>query len=192
MSILTSGRILKLLLGFTGGSFPIFVVRNPQESGTGEGGSLSKNWPRRPRNSYKNSHWRQLRLLIMDLWPFWVNEVHMWISMEGTNWSKFEGISAEDWTYATILSWSSYCYKQDWITVEYSVELQRISRFHLSPSALPGGSGDKLGGPENCCSTFLQELVGRNNLLKLLSPHLFDRFYLFKFSYYFIYCIRKV
>ena len=42
-SILTSGSILKLLLDVVGGNFPIFVVMIPQESGTGVGGSLSKN-----------------------------------------------------------------------------------------------------------------------------------------------------
>ena len=42
-SMLTSGIILKLLLAFVGGNFPIFVVEIPQKSGTGAGGSLSKN-----------------------------------------------------------------------------------------------------------------------------------------------------
>ena len=39
----TSGNILKLLLSVAGGNFPIFVVKIPQESGIGSGGSLSKN-----------------------------------------------------------------------------------------------------------------------------------------------------
>ena len=39
----TCGNILKLLLDVAGGNFPIFVVMIPQESGTGVGGSLSKN-----------------------------------------------------------------------------------------------------------------------------------------------------
>ena len=147
-SILTSGNILKLLLTLAGGNFPIFVVMIPQECGLGAGSSLSKNWPRRPRHWYKTSHWRQLRLLILELWSFWVNEVHMRNSMEGTCWSEFEGLSAEDWTCAAILSWSSYYCKQGWVTVVYSVKLQRISRFHLSPSTLQGGLGDKIGGPE--------------------------------------------
>ena len=43
-SILTSGNILKLLLVVAGGNFPIFVVMIPQESGTGEGDPLSKNY----------------------------------------------------------------------------------------------------------------------------------------------------
>ena len=42
-SISTSGKILKLLLAIAGGNFPIFVVKVPHESGTGVGGSLSKN-----------------------------------------------------------------------------------------------------------------------------------------------------
>ena len=41
--ILKSGSVLKLLLVVAGGSFPIFVVMIPQESGIGAGGSLSKN-----------------------------------------------------------------------------------------------------------------------------------------------------
>ena len=40
---LTCGSIFKLLLAVAGGNFPIFVVMLPQESGTREGGSLSKN-----------------------------------------------------------------------------------------------------------------------------------------------------
>ena len=42
-SILSSGRILKLLLTVAGGNFPIIEVMIPQESGIGAGGSLSKN-----------------------------------------------------------------------------------------------------------------------------------------------------
>ena len=42
-SILTSGNILKLLLAIADGNFSIFVVKIPQESGIGIGGSLSKN-----------------------------------------------------------------------------------------------------------------------------------------------------
>ena len=53
-SILLSGNILKLLLTIAGGNFPIIVVMIPQESGIGASGSLSKNWPRRPRHWYKN------------------------------------------------------------------------------------------------------------------------------------------
>ena len=40
---LTCGNILKLRLVVAGGNLPIFVVMIPQESGTGAGGSLSKN-----------------------------------------------------------------------------------------------------------------------------------------------------
>ena len=42
-SRLTCGNILKLLLVVAGGNFPIFVVMILQESGTGTGGSISKN-----------------------------------------------------------------------------------------------------------------------------------------------------
>ena len=42
-STLTSGNILELLPTVVGGKFPIFVVMIPQESGIGEGGSLSEN-----------------------------------------------------------------------------------------------------------------------------------------------------
>ena len=54
--ILTCGGILKLLLVVAGGNFPIFVVKIPQESGKGAGGSLSKKLPKRPRHPDKNSH----------------------------------------------------------------------------------------------------------------------------------------
>ena len=43
VSILTSGRILKLLLTVVGVNFPIIVVMIPQECGIGACGSLSKN-----------------------------------------------------------------------------------------------------------------------------------------------------
>ena len=123
-------------------------------------------------------------MLILELWSFWVNEVHMRNSMEGTCWSEFEGLNVEYWTCPTTLSWNSYCFEQGWITVVYPVKWQRISRLHLSPSTLPGGPGDRLGVPEKVQTKISLGVVGRNNLLKLLSPHLFDRFYLFKFSYY--------
>ena len=42
-SRLTFGSILKLLLVVASGNFPIFIVTIPQESGTRNGGSLSKN-----------------------------------------------------------------------------------------------------------------------------------------------------
>ena len=53
---MTCGSILKLLLVVAGGNFPIFVVKIPQESGTGASGSLSKNWPKRLRHANKNFH----------------------------------------------------------------------------------------------------------------------------------------
>ena len=55
---------------------PYFCGHVPQESGTRAGGSLSEKWPKIPMHANKDSHWRQLRLLILDLWTFWVNEVH--------------------------------------------------------------------------------------------------------------------
>ena len=56
------------------------------------------------------------------------------------------------------------------------------------PVILPGGPGDKLGGPENCSPDFLQELVGRNMFLKLLSPHLHFQVLLHLSSYLIVYC----
>ena len=55
-SSLTCGSILKLFLVVAGVNFSIFVVMIPQESGTGASGSLSKNWPKRPRHANKTSH----------------------------------------------------------------------------------------------------------------------------------------
>ena len=55
-SILTSGRIFKLLLTIVGGNFPIFVVMIPQESGIRVGASLNENRSRIPRHLYKISH----------------------------------------------------------------------------------------------------------------------------------------
>ena len=53
---LTLASILKLLLVVAGGNFPIFVVMIPQESGTREGGLLSKNLPKIPRHANKTSY----------------------------------------------------------------------------------------------------------------------------------------
>ena len=95
------GSILKLLLTVVGGNFPIIVVMIPQESGIGAGGSLSKNWPRRPRHYYKISHWRQLRLLILEV------IIHgEWIYSREIQWRGLLkwvwGVNCWDWTYATI------------------------------------------------------------------------------------------
>ena len=147
-SILTSGSILKLVLTSASGNFPIIVVMLSQESGIGAGGSLSKKWPRRPRHWYKNSHWRQQGLLILELWSFCVNEVHMRNSMEGTCWSEFEGLTAEYWTCAANLGWSSYCCEQGCITAVNPVRRQKVLRLNLSPSTLLGGPGNRLEGLE--------------------------------------------
>ena len=100
-STLTSGSILKPLPTVAGGKFPIFVVMIPQESGIGIGGSLSENWPRRPRHFYKISHWRQLRLLIMRSdhlgWMKCTWEIR-WRGLLKWVW----GVNCWDWTYATI------------------------------------------------------------------------------------------
>ena len=108
---------------------PYFCGHVPNESGTRAGGSLSENWPKRPRHSNKTSHWRQLTLLILDLWTFWVNEVHkkIWLKNEwmlildlwtfwvievhkkiwlrGLDEVCFESKVLKTWTSATILSW---------------------------------------------------------------------------------------
>ena len=103
-SRLTCGSILKLLLAFQVVT-SLFVVMIPQESGIGAGGSLSKNWSKIPRHSNKNSHWRQLRLLILDLWTFWVNKVHKKIRWRGLVEVCFEWKVLKTWTSTTILSW---------------------------------------------------------------------------------------
>ena len=63
---------------------PYFCGHVPQESGTRAGGSLSENWPKRPRHADKTTHRIQLRLLILYLW----------------NWctrSSMEGIETSVW-----------------------------------------------------------------------------------------------
>ena len=78
---------------------------------------------------------------------FSVNEVHMRNSMERTYWSEFEGLIAEDWTCATIEA--EDCCKQGWIIVAiWPVKWQKVLRIHPSPSTLPRGPGNKLGGFE--------------------------------------------
>ena len=104
-SRLTSGNILKLLLAVAGGKFPIFVVMIPQESGTGAGGSLSKNWPKRPRHANKTSHLRQMRLFI-----FWICDHSEWMKCKSEIWWRglaevsLCGQVLKTWTSATILS----------------------------------------------------------------------------------------
>ena len=172
-SRLTCGSILKLLLAVACGNFPIFVVMIPQESGTRAGGSLSKNWPKRPRNSNKTSHWRQPRLLIPNLWKFWVNGVHKKIRWRGLDEVSLSGKVLKIWTNAAILSWVHITASRTdlLLNTQWSCRgfLDYISHWVL----LPGGPGDKLEGPEICSLDFLQELVGRNRFLKLLSPHLY-------------------
>ena len=85
--------------------FPYFCGHVPQYNGTRAGGSISENWPKRPRHSNKTSHWRQLRLLILDWWTFWVNEVHKKIQWMGLAEVCFEWKVLNIWTSAAILSW---------------------------------------------------------------------------------------
>jgi len=84
---------------------PYFCGHVPNESGTRAGGSLSENWPKRPRHANKTSHWRQLTLLILDLWTFWVNEVHKKIWLRGLDEVCFEWKVLKTYTSATILRW---------------------------------------------------------------------------------------
>ena len=86
---------------------------------------------------------------ILSEWSAYVN------SMEGNSWSKFEGISAKDWTSATNLSWVKTAVS----TAELPLKTQWSCKVYLDyishPVLLPGGPGDKLGGPENCNPAFL-------------------------------------
>ena len=84
---------------------PYFFGHVPQESGTRAGGSLSENWSKIPRHANKNSHWIQLRLLILELWTFKVNEGHKKIWCRGLAEVCFEWKVLKTWTSATILSW---------------------------------------------------------------------------------------
>ena len=84
---------------------PYFFGHVPQESGTRVGGSLSENWTKIPRHDNKNSHWRELRMLILDLWTFYVNEVHKKNWWRGVANVCFEWIVMNTSTSVAILSW---------------------------------------------------------------------------------------
>ena len=84
---------------------PYFYGHVPQESRTKAGGSLSKKWPKRPRHANKTYHWRQLRLIILYWWSFWVNEVHKRIRWRGLPKVSLSGKVLKTRASATILSW---------------------------------------------------------------------------------------
>ena len=113
---------------------PYFCGHVPQESGTRAGGSLSENWPKRPRHANKTSHGRKLRMLNLDLWKFWVNLAHKKIRWRGLAKVLFEWKVLKFWTSAAIFKLSSYWCKQNRFTTEHSIELQRIIKLDLSPS----------------------------------------------------------
>ena len=151
-STLTSGSILKLLPAIAGGKFPIFVVMIPRESGIGAGGSLSEKWPRRPRNFYKISHWRQLRLLISERWSFRVNEFTHEKFDGGDYWSEFEGLTAETELIAAIrlkflLLWAYLNYWGNW-TSQVTEGLKDISSTQYSTRR----TKNMLGGPKEALS----------------------------------------
>ena len=111
---------------------PYFCGHVPQESGTRAGGSLSENWPKRLRHADKNSHWIQLRLLILYLWKLWVNLVHK--KFDGWDYQNFfEWKVLKFWTSAADLSWvhtatcrTDYCRLLSRVT--------KVSKPILSPS----------------------------------------------------------
>ena len=145
----------KLLLAIAGGNFPIFVVMIPQESGIGAGGSLSKNWPKRPKHANKTFHWRQLRLLIMDLWSLWVNELHKRIRWRGLAEVSLSGKVLKTWTSVAILSWvhSVACITDLLLNIQWSC--RGLLNYISHPVLLPSGPRDKLRGPGNFCPAFL-------------------------------------
>ena len=144
-------------LTVAGGNFPIFVFMIPQESGIRVGGSFNENWPRRPRHLYKISHWRELRLLILEKWSFKVNEFTQEKFNGGDYWSEFEGLTAEIELVATsrlkfILLWVDFNYWGSWTS-----QVTKVLKLYSPPSSLPRRPGTSLGVLRKRCLSALQE-----------------------------------
>ena len=125
-----------------------------------------------------------IKLPIEDSWgySFWICDHSKWmkctweIRWRGLAEVSLSGQELKTWTSAAILSWvhtavgrTYFLFNTQWSCRGF---LDYISHLIL----LPCGPGDKLGGSEICSPAFLQELVGRNKFLKLLSPLLHFQF----------------
>ena len=177
-SRLTCGSILRLLLAVAGGIYPIFVVVIPQESGTGASGSLSKNWPKIPRHANKTSHWRQLRLLILDLWTFWMNGVHKKIRWRGLPEVSLSGKVLKTWTSAAILSWVHTAARKFDLLMNIQWSCRGLLNYISHLVLLPGGLEDKLGGPEICSSVISRSWLGGTCSLSCCHLFYISRFYM--------------
>ena len=154
-------------LGHVTRKLPYFCGHVPQESGTRAGGSLSKNWPKIPSHANKTPDWRQLRMLILDWWSFWVNEVHKRIWWRGLAELSLSGKVLKTWTSVAILSWVHTAASRTDLLLNTQWSYRGFLDYISHPVLLLGGLGDKLSAPENCSPSLLQELVGRNRFLKL-------------------------
>ena len=133
-----------------------------------------KNDPKDLGNLYKNSHWRELRLLISRKVIIWVNEC----SSEKFNgrelWKEFEGITAE---------WSSATFKLKYLTVKCRVfywVIGPVYYLHAPPVLSEEDKEQAQGSWGSVVWALSTRLVGRNGLLTLLSSVL-NRFYVILF-----------
>ena len=92
---------------------------------------LMKIDPKRPRHLYKISHWRELRLLILERWSFRVNE---FTSKKFKSRLFYWGIELVRW--------------------------QKVLQLHSTPSSQPRRLGTGSGVLRNHCLSALQE-IGR-------------------------------
>ena len=117
-----------------------------------------------------------------------MNEVHKNISWRGLAEVCFQWKVLKTWTSVAILSWAHiFSCRTNWILSTQNI-CRGLLNYISHPVLLPGGPGDKLRGPDICSPAFLQELVGKNGFLKLLSPHLHFQVLLDLSSYLIVYC----
>ena len=156
-SKLTCGSILKPLPTVAGGNFPIFVVMIPQQIGIRAGGSFNENWPRRPRHLYKISHWRELRLLILEKWSFRVNEFTQEKFNGGESEVCLRGLTAEIEIEASskmrfLLLRVDFDYWGNWTN-----QVIEVLQLHSLLSSQPRRLGTSLGVLTKHCLSALQE-----------------------------------
>ena len=129
-SKLTCGSILKPLPTIAGGNSLHLWSWLPKKVEPEQVAQLMKTDPQDLGNLYKNSHWRELRLLILEKWSFRLNECTSEKFNGREIWKVFEGINA-DWSNVA-LSWRSYCREQ---SIYWGIELvswQRVLLFAFS------------------------------------------------------------
>ena len=140
------GSILKPIPTVVGGNLPTFGSWFPKKVESEQVAQLMTTDPKHLGNLYKNSHWRELRPLILEKWSFRLNECTS-EKFNGREILKvFEGITT---------NWSSVAFKLKIITlrVEYLLrywtsQLTEGSTVCILQQFLAKKTRNRLGGPE--------------------------------------------